>query len=126
MTLAHAPRPISASDKVAAHHLDRLAVVYVRQSTLQQIEHHRESTQLQYGLADRACWLGWPRPKVMIIDEDLGLSAASARAAPASSGWSPRSVSAMLASCSASRSRAWLVPAATGISFLRSARSPAH
>src|SRR5215218_6420660 len=72
-----APRSISASDKVAAHHLDRLAVVYVRQSTLQQIEHHRESTQLQYGLADRACRLGWPRPKVMIIDEDLGLSAAS-------------------------------------------------
>ena len=73
-----APRPISASDKVAAHHLDRLAVVYVRQSTLQQIEHHRESTQLQYGLADRACRLGWPRPKVVIIDEDFGLSAASA------------------------------------------------
>src|SRR3954464_9253334 len=72
-----APRLISASDKVAAHHLDRLAVVYVRQSTLQQIEHHRESTQLQYGLADRACRLGWPRPKVMVIDEDLGLSAAS-------------------------------------------------
>src|SRR5215211_5918957 len=65
-----APHPVSASDKVASHHLDRLAVVYVRQSTLQQIEHHRESTQLQYGLADRACWLGWPRPKVMIIDED--------------------------------------------------------
>lgn len=72
-----APHPVSASDKVAAHHLDRLAVVYVRQSTLQQIEHHRESTQLQYGLADRACRLGWPRPKVMVIDEDLGLSAAS-------------------------------------------------
>ncbi len=78
MTLDLAPRPISASDKVAAHHLDRLAVVYVRQSTLQQIEQHRESTQLQYGLADRACRLGWPRPKVMVIDEDLGLSAASA------------------------------------------------
>ncbi len=72
-----APHPVTASDKVAAHHLDRLAVVYVRQSTLQQIEHHRESTQLQYGLADRACRLGWPRPKVMVIDEDLGLSAAS-------------------------------------------------
>src|SRR3712207_5972411 len=72
-----APRPISASDEVAAHHLDRLAVVYNRQSTLQQIEHHRESIQLQYGLADRACRLGWPRPKVMVIDEDLDLSAAS-------------------------------------------------
>ncbi len=48
MTLDLASRPISASDKVAAHHLDRLAVVYVRQSTLQQIEHHRESTQLHH------------------------------------------------------------------------------
>jgi DNA invertase Pin-like site-specific DNA recombinase len=65
-------------DKVAPHHLDRLAAVYVRQSTLQQIEQHRESTQIQYGLADRACRLGWPRSKVIVIDEDLGLSAASA------------------------------------------------
>jgi len=77
MSLDLAPHPMSLSDKVAAHHLDRLAVVYVRQSTLQQIEHHRESTQLQYGQADRACRLGWPRPKVMVIDENLGLSAAS-------------------------------------------------
>ncbi|KOX59593.1 hypothetical protein ADL19_05040 [Streptomyces purpurogeneiscleroticus] len=65
-------------DKVAPHHLDRLAIVYVRQSTLQQIEQHRESTQIQYSLADRACRLGWPRSKVVVIDEDLGLSAASA------------------------------------------------
>lgn len=77
MSLDLAPRPISASDKVVAHHLDRLAVVYVRQSTLQQIEHHRESTELPYGLADRAYRLGWPRPKVMVIDEDLGLPAPS-------------------------------------------------
>jgi DNA invertase Pin-like site-specific DNA recombinase len=65
-------------EKIAGHHLDRLAIVYVRQSTLQQIEQCRESTQLQYGLADRACKLGWPHPKVMVIDEDLGLSGASA------------------------------------------------
>lgn len=65
-------------EKIAGHHLDRLAIVYVRQSTLQQIEQCRKSTQLQYGLADRACKLGWPHPKVMVIDEDLGLSGASA------------------------------------------------
>jgi DNA invertase Pin-like site-specific DNA recombinase len=70
--------PTGLSDKVTGDHLDRLAVVYVRQSTLQQIEQCRESTQLQYGLADRACRLGWPQPKVMVIDEDLGLSGASA------------------------------------------------
>jgi DNA invertase Pin-like site-specific DNA recombinase len=65
-------------EKVNGLHLDRVAVVYVRQSTLQQVEHCRESTQLQYGLADRACKLGWARSKVMVIDEDLGLSGASA------------------------------------------------
>ena len=65
-------------DKVASHHLDRLAVVYVRQSSLQQVEQHCESTQLQYRLADRASCLGWPRPNIVVIDEDLGLSAASA------------------------------------------------
>jgi hypothetical protein len=121
-----APHPVSASDKVAAHHLDRLAVVYVRQSTLQQIEHHRESTQLQYGLADRACRLGWPRPKVMVIDEYLGLSAASTEGRTGFQRLVPRLASATSAWCSASRSRAWPAPVATGTSSSRSARSPEH
>ena len=64
-------------EKINGFHLDKLAVVYVRQSTLQQVEHCRESTQLQYGLADRACRLGWSHSKVMVIDEDLGLSGSS-------------------------------------------------
>jgi DNA invertase Pin-like site-specific DNA recombinase len=64
-------------EKINGLHLDKLAVVYVRQSTLQQVEHCRESTQLQYGLADRACRLGWARSNVMVIDEDLGMSGAS-------------------------------------------------
>jgi DNA invertase Pin-like site-specific DNA recombinase len=68
--------------KVQARHLDRLAIVYVRQSTLQQLEHHRESTALQYGLAERACGLGWPRPRVSVIDDDLGRSGASAEGRP--------------------------------------------
>lgn len=58
--------PAGLPEKIAGHHLDRLAIVYVRQSTLQQIEQCRESTQLQYGLADRARKLGWPHPKVMV------------------------------------------------------------
>jgi len=65
------------TSKIANRHLDRVAVVYVRQSTLQQIEHHRESTKVQYALAERVCSLGWPRPKVLVIDEDLGRSGAS-------------------------------------------------
>jgi excisionase family DNA binding protein len=68
--------------KVQPRHLDRLAIVYVRQSTLQQLEQHRESTALQYGLAERACGLGWPRPRVSVIDDDLGCSGASAEGRP--------------------------------------------
>jgi DNA invertase Pin-like site-specific DNA recombinase len=70
-------RSESGAGKISSRHLDRAAVVYVRQSTLQQIEHHRESTQLQYALAERVCLLGWPRPKVVVIDEDLGRSGSS-------------------------------------------------
>src|SRR3954462_7665270 len=68
--------------RVQARHLDRLAIVYVRQSTLQQLEQHRESTALQYGLAERAYSLGWPRPRVSVIDDDLGRSVASAEGRP--------------------------------------------
>jgi excisionase family DNA binding protein len=68
--------------RVQARHLDRLAIVYVRQSTLQQLEQHRESTALQYGLAERAYSLGWPRPRVSVIDDDLGRSGASAEGRP--------------------------------------------
>src|SRR5690349_14583637 len=43
-----------ASEKIRREHRERLAVVYVRQSTVQQIERHQESTRLQYALVDRA------------------------------------------------------------------------
>ena len=48
------------SEKIGPSHLERLAVVYVRQSTAQQVLDHAESTHLQYGLAARARALGWP------------------------------------------------------------------
>ena len=54
------------------------AVIYVRQSTLLQVERNRESTARQYDLVSRAGELGWPRSAVTVIDEDLGLSGASA------------------------------------------------
>src|SRR5512132_2573946 len=63
--------------KVADQHLARLAVVYVRQSTRQQVADHGESTRLQYGLVERAVALGWPASRVLVIDEDLGKSGAS-------------------------------------------------
>jgi DNA invertase Pin-like site-specific DNA recombinase len=79
------PNPLTGGalpSKILARHLDRQAVVYVRQSTLQQLEHHRESTSVQYGLVDHACRLGWPRPRVAVIDDDLGCSGATAEGRP--------------------------------------------
>ena len=64
--------------KVTPAHLRRIAFIYVRQSTATQVEHHRESTERQYALVDKALALGWPRDQIRIIDEDLGLSGASA------------------------------------------------
>jgi DNA invertase Pin-like site-specific DNA recombinase len=61
-------------EKVQPQHRERLAVVYVRQSTLQQVHDHQESTQLQYGLAHTARQLGWPAERVLVIDDDLGKS----------------------------------------------------
>ena len=66
------------SEKLQTHHLERLAVVYVRQSTLQQVLDHQESTRLQYGLAERAQALGWLPDRILTIDEDLGKSGSSA------------------------------------------------
>ena len=63
--------------KVQPTHLRRTAVVYVRQSTAAQVEHHRESTRRQYDLAERARKLGWSADQVTVIDDDLGLSGAT-------------------------------------------------
>jgi DNA invertase Pin-like site-specific DNA recombinase len=60
--------------KVTSAHLQRVAVVYIRQSTPGQVEHHRESTARQYALAERARELGWSAEQVQVIDEDLGVS----------------------------------------------------
>src|SRR3982750_646729 len=68
------PRDPITSPKLKDWHLDRAAVVYVRQSTPQQVADHKESTARQYALADRAVALGWPRDRVATIDTDLGKS----------------------------------------------------
>jgi DNA invertase Pin-like site-specific DNA recombinase len=64
--------------KVTAEHQAKLAYVYVRQSSVGQVTHHRESTDLQYQLVTRGIQLGWPRESVKVIDEDLGKSGTSA------------------------------------------------
>lgn len=63
-----------SSSKVQAQHLEGLAIVYIRQSSPQQVLEHRESTRRQYGLVDYAVALGWPRERVLVIDEDQGQS----------------------------------------------------
>jgi len=60
--------------KITREHLERLAVIYVRQSTLAQVRDHGESTQRQYALTGDAERLGWPAERVMVIDADLGVS----------------------------------------------------
>ncbi|OWJ56224.1 recombinase family protein [Paraburkholderia caledonica] len=64
--------------KIAPSHLQRAAFVYIRQSSASQVEHNRESTLRQYALAQRAMVLGWSEQQVVVVDEDLGLSGASA------------------------------------------------
>jgi DNA invertase Pin-like site-specific DNA recombinase len=66
------------SSKILSAHLDKLAVVYVRQSTTHQVQENRESTARQYAFAEHAIALGWPRERVLIIDEDLGKSGRTA------------------------------------------------
>src|SRR5687768_4094378 len=76
------PRNLSPSPKVKAWHLDRAAVVYVRQSTPQQVLEHQESTARQYALVDRAVALGWTRDRALTIDDDLGKSGQSIEGRP--------------------------------------------
>ena len=111
----------TSSPKIRAQHLERQAVVYVRQSTLIQVRDHTSSATRQYDLVARARDLGWGPADIRLIDQDQGQSGASAmfrdgfqqvvaevglgRSGP-SSVWKPR---------------AWLAPAAIGISCWRSA-----
>lgn len=69
---------MSDYQKITAAHLRRTAVIYVRQSTVSQLERNKESTDRQYALAARAVALGWPTSAVLTIDADLGRSGASA------------------------------------------------
>jgi DNA invertase Pin-like site-specific DNA recombinase len=68
---------MSSSSKIQAQHLERSAVVYIRQSSLRQVEENLESQDLQYQLAQRAQALGWIQERIQVIDDDLGKSAIS-------------------------------------------------
>src|SRR5277367_1797868 len=62
------------SEKIKPHHLERKAILYVRQSSAHQVLHNRESSALQYAMRDRLTALGWS--EIEVIDDDLGRSAA--------------------------------------------------
>jgi Resolvase, N terminal domain len=66
------------AEPVAAH-LRRDAYIYVRQSTLAQTIHNTESLTRQYDLAGRARDLGWAVDQIVVVDDDLGRSGASAQ-----------------------------------------------
>src|SRR4051812_26942247 len=69
---------LGSTAKIRDLHLNRLAMVYVRQSTPQQVLENRESRERQYALAQFAERLGWPAERVVVIDEDQGQSGRSA------------------------------------------------
>lgn len=62
------------TDKIGSHHLERKAILYVRQSSAHQVLHNRESSKLQYAMRDRLATLGWSQ--IETVDDDLGRSAA--------------------------------------------------
>jgi DNA invertase Pin-like site-specific DNA recombinase len=64
--------------KIRPDHLDRQALIYVRQSTLIQVRENTGSTARQYDLAKRASDLGWPPDRIRVIDQDQGHSGSSA------------------------------------------------
>jgi DNA invertase Pin-like site-specific DNA recombinase len=69
---------MNPESKVTAEHLQRAAYLYIRQSTLRQVEENTESAERQYALRRRAVVLGWPEERIVVIDEDQGQSGASA------------------------------------------------
>lgn len=74
-SVARVPTLISA--KIRSSHQERLAIVYVRQSSTKQVEENIESTQMQYRLVDRAAAMGWSDDRIQVIDDDLGMSGRS-------------------------------------------------
>ena len=71
-----------ATDKIQSRHRERAAMVYIRQSTVQQVERHQELTRLQYALVERAVQFGWDHGAIIVIDDDQGRSGASIEGRP--------------------------------------------
>ena len=68
---------VSGHRKIKPQHYQRLACVYIRQSTTEQVRHHQESQLNQERMAERAYQLGWVKQQIQVIREDLGKSGRS-------------------------------------------------
>ena len=68
------PFAVGRPAKIQGHHLERWAIVYVRQSHPQQVQRHRESAQVQANLQQRAAAWGWPADRIRVLDGDQGCS----------------------------------------------------
>src|SRR5437763_1820289 len=68
------PSVVSAVEKIAASHLQRVAIVYLRQSSPRQVRENFRSTERQYALAEEAARLGWEAERIAVVDGDLGIS----------------------------------------------------
>jgi len=66
------------SGKITNSHLSKIAILYIRQSTIKQVYENNESTLRQYALKDRLAALGWPADSIVTIDQDLGKSGSEA------------------------------------------------
>lgn len=65
---------VSAAAKITGSHLERVAVVYLRQSSPRQVRENFRSTERQYALAEEAARLGWEAERIAVVDGDLGIS----------------------------------------------------
>jgi hypothetical protein len=92
------------ADKIGRHHLERKAILYVRQSSAHQVLHNRESGALQYAMRDRLTALGFA--EIEVIDAISAARRPAACSASGSNGWWPRSALARSAPSAPARSRA--------------------
>jgi Resolvase, N terminal domain len=99
-------------NKIRNDHLERQAFVYIRQSTMGQVQNHLESKRRQYALGERARALGWQQ--VQVIDEDQGRSGTGVHR-PGFERLLSALCEGQVGRCSASRPRVWRATDATGI-----------
>lgn len=70
---------MNTSELVHPSHVQRQAVVYVRQSSPHQALTNQESLQMQYGLGQRAAELGWMADDIRVVDSDVGRTGSTAK-----------------------------------------------